>query len=55
LWFWKAEVLVLRCDSCGKKMCSFDSGKPKTQGKIFVENKYFGGLDIGGLNYIFAI
>jgi hypothetical protein len=28
---------------------------PKLREKIFVENKYFGGLIIGGLNYIFAI
>jgi hypothetical protein len=36
-------------------MCSFESEKPKTQGKKILEEKYFGGLDIGGLNYIFAI
>ena len=28
-----ATVLVLGCHSCDKKMCSFGSGKPKTQGK----------------------
>jgi hypothetical protein len=27
----------------------------KLKEKRFVEKKYFGGLDIGGLNYIFAI
>jgi hypothetical protein len=27
----------------------------KLREKIFVEKKYFGGLDIGDLNYIFAI
>ena len=41
MWFWEAAVLVLRCDSCGKKMCSFDSGKIKTQGKNIFWEKIF--------------
>ena len=55
MWFWDAAVLVLGCDSCGQKMCSFVSGKPKTQEKKIFWEKYLGGLVIGCLNYIFAI
>jgi hypothetical protein len=36
-------------------MCSFDSGKPITQGKRFVQKKDLGDLAIWCLNYISAI
>ena len=55
MWFWEAAVLVLRCDSCGKKMCSFDSGKPNPQGKNIFWEQIFWRSCSGGLNYIFAI
>jgi hypothetical protein len=42
----------LGCDSRGKKMCGFDSGKPKTQVKSFFEReKKLRGLLIGCLNW----
>ena len=54
----KPELLtiwtVLGCHICDKKMCSFDSGKPKKWGKIFWERKHLRGLVIGCLNYLFA-
>jgi hypothetical protein len=54
LWFWEAAVLVLRCDSCGKRRAVLIPESQKLKEKRFVEAKYFGGLDIGGLNYMFA-
>jgi hypothetical protein len=50
LWFYEAAVLVLRCDSCGKRCAVWIPESQKLRENGFFEKKYFGGLD-----YIFAI
>ena len=54
MWLWDAIVLILGCQNCDKKMCSFDSGKPKTQEKIIFE-KIKIGLVIGCPKYLLMI
>jgi hypothetical protein len=55
LWFWEAAVLVLRCDSCGKRRAVLIPERKKLKEERFLRRNKLEGLLIGGLHCIFAI